>query len=173
MKYSWKGHKIQIKRKKKWKRALEHVQNAQILIILLICRVSFGPLLSIHMFCSIQWFCLGTVKVLIRLPGCIGWSGFSLSAYALRHVFTLHGPYVFIEKLKKYLPYAPFYLEPWLKSKTEICFNVWNNILHTEELRNVWVTQKIWHDIAFESSPKKKQAPFQQKISIPYMYFNI
>ena len=38
----------------KWKSAFE--QNLQIQIILHICKVS-RPLLSIHTFCSIRWFC--------------------------------------------------------------------------------------------------------------------
>ena len=37
----------------KRKKGFEHVQNAQIQIILCMCKVSSGPLLSIHTFCSI------------------------------------------------------------------------------------------------------------------------
>ena len=39
------------------KSAFEHAQNVQIQIILGICKVSSRPLLYIHTFCSIQWFC--------------------------------------------------------------------------------------------------------------------
>ena len=41
---------------------------------------------------GLQWFCLRTAKVLIRLQGCAGWSGPSLSAYARRQVFAWHSP---------------------------------------------------------------------------------
>ena len=51
--------------------------------------VSYGPLLSILAFCSVQWFCQRTVKALIRLRGCTGWSGHLLSAYA-QNMFS-HG----------------------------------------------------------------------------------
>ena len=44
--------------------------------------VSSGPLLSIHTFFSMQCFCKRTRKAVIRLRGCAGWSGPSLSAYA-------------------------------------------------------------------------------------------
>ena len=43
-------------------------------------------------FYSIQWFCLRTVKALIKLRGCAGWSGASLVAYARRHVGAGRGP---------------------------------------------------------------------------------
>ena len=46
----------------------------------------------IHSECSIQWLCWRTVKALIRLRGCAGWSGPSLSAYTRRHVFAWRGP---------------------------------------------------------------------------------
>ena len=55
----------------KEKNALEHAQNALIQIILRMCKVSYGLLLSIHTFCSFQWFCLRTAKALIRLRGCM------------------------------------------------------------------------------------------------------
>ena len=35
--------------------SFEHAQNAQIQIILRMHKISPGPLLSIHIFCSIQW----------------------------------------------------------------------------------------------------------------------
>ena len=57
-----------------------HVQ-----IILHIFKVPSRPLLSFHIFYRIQWFCKRTTKALIRLCGCAGWSGPSLSAYARRH----------------------------------------------------------------------------------------
>ena len=41
----------------KQKSALEHARNAQIQNILCMHKVSSGPLLSIHTFCCIQWFC--------------------------------------------------------------------------------------------------------------------
>ena len=41
----------------KWKSAFEHVQNAKIQIILHMRKVSSEPLLSIHTFCTSQWFC--------------------------------------------------------------------------------------------------------------------
>ena len=50
-----------------------------------------GPLFSSHTYCGIQWFCKRTVKALVRLRGCAGWSGPSLSAYAWRQVFAWHG----------------------------------------------------------------------------------
>ena len=40
-----------------WKCALEHAKNAQNQIILCVHKVSSEPLLSIHTFWSIQWFC--------------------------------------------------------------------------------------------------------------------
>ena len=46
-----------------------------------------GPC-SLH---SIQWFCKWTVKALIRLPRCTGWSGSSLFAYAGRQVSCMEG----------------------------------------------------------------------------------
>ena len=49
------------------------------------------PLLSIHTFCSIQWIYQRTVKALIRLRGCAGWSGPSLSACARRHIIAWRG----------------------------------------------------------------------------------
>ena len=54
--------------------------------------ISSGPLLSIQTFCSIQWFCLRTLKALIRLREGAGWSGPSLFAYARRPVFAQRGP---------------------------------------------------------------------------------
>ena len=47
----------------------------QIQNILHIYKVSSEPLLSIYTFCSIYWFCLQTVKALIRLSGCSTWMG--------------------------------------------------------------------------------------------------
>ena len=42
---------------------------------------------------SSKWFCLRIAKALIRLRGCAGWSGPSLSAYAWRHgLFAWRGP---------------------------------------------------------------------------------
>ena len=49
------------------------------------------PLLSIHTFCSSQWFCWGRVKALIRLRGCAVWSGPSLSKYDRKYIFILRG----------------------------------------------------------------------------------
>ena len=43
----------------KWKKCLEHAQNAQIQIILLTLKVSCWPLLSIHTFSSSQGVCYG------------------------------------------------------------------------------------------------------------------
>ena len=71
--------------------AFIHEHNTLIQIILHMRKMSSGSLLSIHTFCSIQWFCYGAVKALIRLRGCAGWSGPSLSAYARRHVFACRG----------------------------------------------------------------------------------
>ena len=69
----------------KRKSSFEHAQNVWIHIIMHSCAVSFGHLLSTGTrFYSIQRFCLRTEKALIRLCGCAGWSGPSLSAYAQR-----------------------------------------------------------------------------------------
>ena len=46
---------------------------------------------------SIQWFCKCTVKAQIRLRGCAGWSGPSLSTYARKHVSTWRGPAISID----------------------------------------------------------------------------
>ena len=62
----------------KQKSAFRHAQNL-IQIILRMRKISW-ILLSIHTFCSIQWFCLRRVKALIRLRTCAVWSGPSLSA---------------------------------------------------------------------------------------------
>ena len=70
------------------------MQNAQIQIILRMCKVSSWPLLSTETFFNIQWFCLWATKTLIRLHGCAGCSGPWLSAYAQRHIFAWHIPYV-------------------------------------------------------------------------------
>ena len=86
---TYKNHLDRVKRK----RAFGHAQNAQIQIILRRSKVSFGPLLSIHTFCSIQWFCKWTVKALIRLRGCAGWSVPWLSTYNGSHVFEWCGPF--------------------------------------------------------------------------------
>ena len=43
-----------------------------------------------------QWFYKRTVKVLIRLRGCAVWSGPSLSAYARRHIFAWHDPWILV-----------------------------------------------------------------------------
>ena len=70
----------------KRKSAFEHAQNVRIHINMHMRKLSSGHLLSIETFYSIQWFCLQTAKALIRLRGCAGWSGPSLSAYTRRHV---------------------------------------------------------------------------------------
>ena len=49
----------------KQKSAFEHAQNVRNHIILHMCRVSSGHLLSIHTFYGIQWFCLRTAKAQI------------------------------------------------------------------------------------------------------------
>ena len=77
----------------KRKNVFKHIQNVQIQIILHMCKVSSGPLLSIHTFCSIQQCCYQTVKALIRLHKYAGWSGPSLSAYT-RHILACYNPYV-------------------------------------------------------------------------------
>ena len=74
------------------KSALEHFQNAEIQIILGMCKVSFGPLLSIHTFCSVQWICKQTVMALIRLCRWAEWPGPLLSAHARRHFFKWRSP---------------------------------------------------------------------------------
>ena len=48
-------------------------------------KISCGLLLSIHIFCSIQWFCYQTVKALIRLCRLAGWSGPLLPMYIWKH----------------------------------------------------------------------------------------
>ena len=54
-------------------------------------KVSSGHLFSIEIFYSIQWFCLRTVKALIRLHAV--WSGPSLSAYTRKLIFAWRGPF--------------------------------------------------------------------------------
>ena len=68
----------------------EHAQNVQIHIILRMRKVSSVHKLSINAFTSIQCICKQMVYTLIRLRGCAGWSGPSLSAYA-RKVFWWRG----------------------------------------------------------------------------------
>ena len=87
----------------KRKSALKHAQHEQIQIILRMRKVSF--LLSIHTFCSIQWFYWWTVKALVRLRGFAGRTCPKLPEdiceYAGRHMrihlktsfFTWHDPY--------------------------------------------------------------------------------
>ena len=77
----------------KAKSAFEQAQNMQTEIILHMCKVSIRHLLSTGTFYSIQWFCLLTAKILIRLLGGKIWSGPSLSAYVWRHIFVWWGPY--------------------------------------------------------------------------------
>ena len=72
---------------------LSHVQNACIQITLRMRKVSYGLLLSVYTFCSIQWFCQRTVKALISLRGCAGISGLSLSAHARKYVFAWRSRY--------------------------------------------------------------------------------
>ena len=76
--------------------AFEHAQNAQ--NTLRMRMVSSGPLLSIHISCSIQWLCKRKVKVLIRLRSCAVWSGPSLSAHAKTH-FRMTRPIYYIHVL--------------------------------------------------------------------------
>ena len=71
-----------------------HAQNMRIHIILRMRKISSGSLLSIDTFYSIQWFWKRTAKVLIRLHGCAGWSGPSLSTYAQRHVIARRVPII-------------------------------------------------------------------------------
>ena len=76
---------------------LEYAQNVRIHIILHMPNVSSGHLLSIETFCSIQWFCLWTVKAWIRLHRCAVWSGLHcphIPALARRHIYARRGPYV-------------------------------------------------------------------------------
>ena len=51
----------------KWKSTFEPEQTAQIHIILSIPEVSPGPLLSIHTFCSIEWFSLRKTHLFIYI----------------------------------------------------------------------------------------------------------
>ena len=63
-------------------------QNVRIHIILQVCKVSSGPLLSINTFYSIQWFWQRTTEALIRLRFGAVWSRPSLSAHASKaHLF--------------------------------------------------------------------------------------
>ena len=59
---------------RKAKQCLRTRVKWQIQINLRMQKVSSGSLLSIHTFCSIQWFCLRTLRDPIRLRGCAGWS---------------------------------------------------------------------------------------------------
>ena len=54
-------------------------------------KVSSWHLLPNWNILSIKWFCLRTAKALIRLRGCAGWSGPSLTAYARRRIFARRG----------------------------------------------------------------------------------
>ena len=57
--------------------------------ILRMRKASSGHMLSIETFYSIRWYMFGrTVKALIRLRGCAGWSRSLLSAYDWRHIFA-------------------------------------------------------------------------------------
>ena len=79
-------------RRAKRKTAFEHAWNLRVHMILRMRKVSSGPLLSSHTFFSIQWFYYRTVKALIRLRGCAGWSGPLLSAYSRWYVFRWRCP---------------------------------------------------------------------------------
>ena len=83
------------------KSASKYVQKVRIHIILHMRKVSSGPLLSIHTLCSIQCFCWWTVKTVIRLRGCAGWSGPSLSAFARKQVFAWRGLIGFASLLQR------------------------------------------------------------------------
>ena len=72
---------------------LSITQTVRMHIILHMCNVSSGHLLSIRTFYSIQRFCLQTMKAPIRLCVCSGWSGPSLPTYAWRHIFAWCCPY--------------------------------------------------------------------------------
>ena len=74
------------------KKCLWTWQYTQIQIILRMRKVSSGPLLSIHTFCSRHWFCKRTVKILIDCVECTGWSGPALSACALKTGFRIARP---------------------------------------------------------------------------------
>ena len=52
-------------------------------------RVPTRSFLYIQAIYSSQWFCWRIVKALIRLRGCAGWSGPSLSAYAQRQALLM------------------------------------------------------------------------------------
>ena len=86
----------------KQKCAFQHAQISQNQTILCMGKALSGPLLSIHTFCSIQWFYQRTVLALISRCRCTGWSGSSLSTYTWRHVFTWCCPYIVYDSRKHY-----------------------------------------------------------------------
>ena len=92
----------------KRKRSFEHAQNVRIRIIMHMRKVSSWHLLFNDTFQSVQWFHSQTANVLIRLRGCAGWSGPSLSAFARRHVFAWQGPYTLL------CLYGHFWLWLWV-----------------------------------------------------------
>ena len=67
------------------------------------CAKYHPALCFIQTFCSIQWLCMQTSKALIRLRGCAGWPGPSLSAYTRRYVFAWRGPINELKREKTYL----------------------------------------------------------------------
>ena len=85
-------------------------------------KVSSGHLLSVDTFFSVQWFCLQTVKALIRMCGCAGWSWSSLSVHAQRYVFVWHGPNMCI------LSYFRVFSVQILK---QCQYNVYYNVYYT------------------------------------------
>ena len=105
----------------KQKSSFEHVQNTEIQINLHICKVSSGPLLSIHTFCCSRWFCQWTVKLLIRIWGCTGWSEWAISVHiCLETHFRMAPPILWMFWILK--RYKILISKPKTKKNPEDCF---------------------------------------------------
>ena len=64
-------------------------------------KVSSGHYVSIDTFYSFNWLLVDS-EDLDQMRGCAGWSGPSLPAYALRHVFAWRGTFKEVEQLLKH-----------------------------------------------------------------------
>ena len=104
------------------------------------------PLLSIHTLWSVQWLCLRTGRILIRLCGCAGWSGLSLSAYARRYVFAWPGPYI-NDSLG--LWYGSIYLVIILSLLCEIIGYLFDSFLDAHLVSNIFDAEYSWKIMAF------------------------
>ena len=71
----------------KRKRTFEHAQNVPIHFIRHMHK-THRAFTFIDTFYSIQCLCLRTTKALIRIRGCAGWFGLSMSTYAQRYLYA-------------------------------------------------------------------------------------